>query len=310
MADAKKYHSPAFVESYKRIKPSLVAIVSKVSRNPEFPDILGTGFVVRKEGLILTNNHVVRAIPRLPRLKTSSEEEWPAYAVIFHNVEGVGMSYAAMSIKGAFAVSIDPPPMYGPRTPDVGFLRVPFKDLPEAELEESPHYEEGQEVGIAGFPMGTELLKAPGKLHQVNPTLRKGIIGAILPFPCKNPHALMLDILTQSGSSGSPVFNPETGKVIGVLYGGIEEPKVIDGGEHGILIYKNPTGISYAVPSHFFAELLRKIDKDNEWRKHDIGEIKSLNELLKEGLEKYQKGELKNGLVSVGANEVLFKRKT
>lgn len=294
------------IGTYKKIKPSVVAIVAKISKNPDFPDIIGTGFVVREEGLILTNNHVIDAIPRLPKLKDAKEDDWPAKVIIFNNLEGVGMQHVMMDVKGAFKVSIDPLPTYGGRNLDVGFLRVAVKDLPAVEVEESPIYEEGQEIAIAGFPMGTELLRAPGNLHQINMTLKRGVIGAILPFPCQNPHALLLDLLTQGGSSGSPVFNTENGKVIGVLYGGIEEPKAIGGGPNGLLVYKNPTGISYAVPSHYFANVLKKIDENQEWRNHDIGEVKSLKDIIKDGLDKYKSGEPRNEPIPVGQNEILF----
>ncbi|GAJ23629.1 unnamed protein product, partial [marine sediment metagenome] len=33
----------------------------------------------------------------------------------------------------------------------------------------------------------------------------------------------MINIMSQGGASGSPVFLPETGEVIGVLYGSLEE---------------------------------------------------------------------------------------
>jgi len=61
-----------FIKIYPTLKPSIVAIASKVFSNPEFPDIIGTGFVAREDGIIFTNNHVVQAISKLPRLKVAT----------------------------------------------------------------------------------------------------------------------------------------------------------------------------------------------------------------------------------------------
>ena len=50
-----------FSKIYQKIKPSIVAIASKVSRNPELPDIIGTGFIARSDGVIITNDHVIKS---------------------------------------------------------------------------------------------------------------------------------------------------------------------------------------------------------------------------------------------------------
>src|ERR1035437_9512661 len=58
----------SIVEAYKLVKPSIVAFVLKYipvfdkgAPPPHFPVILGTVFVVREDGVIATNAHVVRA---------------------------------------------------------------------------------------------------------------------------------------------------------------------------------------------------------------------------------------------------------
>src|SRR5260370_8790405 len=90
-------------------------------------------------------------------------------------------------------------------------------------------------------------LTAPGWIHQVTPTLQRGIISAVLPFTCTTPHAYAINVMVQGGASGSPVFLSESGEVIGVLYAGLNDPRVT------LLtpdLYTVPTNIRYVVPSH------------------------------------------------------------
>jgi hypothetical protein len=58
--------------------------------------------------------------------------------------------------------------------------------------------------------------------------------------------------MTQGGASGSPVFYPNTGKVAGVLYGGLFDLGFTNKKD----VYKVPTNISYVVPSHYIKRIL------------------------------------------------------
>jgi len=70
----------------------------------------------------------------------------------------------------------------------------------------------GREIGTAGFPMGTDALvffaegESLPRLRQVSTTLRRGIIASLLPYDFPNPHGFTIDVMTQGGASGSPVF--------------------------------------------------------------------------------------------------------
>jgi S1-C subfamily serine protease len=106
--------------------------------------------------------------------------------------------------------------------------------------------------------MGIRTLRAPGWLHQISPTLQRGIISAVLPFPCANPHALLLDCVVEGVSSGSPVFN-EAGDVIGMVYAGIPEQNVLRG-DSAALAYNTPTAHTLAVPGHLLRDIVDKFD--------------------------------------------------
>ncbi len=60
------------------------------------------------------------------------------------------------------------------------------------------------------------------------------------PFAGSRPHSFLVDITTHGGSSGSPVFSPEDGRVLGVVKG-------------------SPIGtpnLTYVVPSRFLLAVL------------------------------------------------------
>jgi len=60
-----------------------------------------------------------------------------------------------------------------------------------------------------------------------------------------------LDATAYPGNSGSPVYDPESAQVIGVV-----NQVLVKGTKEAAL--SNPSGIAYAVPSRYVADLLRK----------------------------------------------------
>ena len=61
-----------------------------------------------------------------------------------------------------------------------------------------------------------------------------------------------LDAIAYPGNSGSPLYDPRTGEVIGV----INKVLVKDTKESAL---SSPTGISYAIPIRFVIELLKGV---------------------------------------------------
>lgn len=249
-------------ETYKAVSRSIVAIAVKPQPNqswPGVPTIMGTGFVV-EDGLIATNDHVVRQAERLQEVAGTTDDEWPIIACLFYLLPN-GMCQIPMEVMGAFTVGKFETKgiYYGPKVPDLGFLHVKMKGLPTLEpATELQTVEPGIRIATAGFPMGTDALRAPGYIHQLTPTLQEGIVSAVLPFSGKAPHAFMLNLMCQGGASGSPIFLPHTPQVIGVLYAGLTEQYWLS--IQGVRVpYSVPTNFTYCVPTHLLRKAIENI---------------------------------------------------
>lgn len=193
--------------TYARIRKSIVAIVRKYEilnegdPKPEIPFILGTGFIV-DDGLIATNDHIVKIIDSQPKPPNVPQDEWPVMCIMFVEMNECDFAMIPLNILGKMVVTSHDPKgvWYGEKTPDLGFIRVKAKGLPILPLNTDWNIlQEGMELATAGFPMGRNTLTAPGYLHHFGPTLQTGVLSALLPFPRSRPHAFIINVVSQGG---------------------------------------------------------------------------------------------------------------
>lgn len=263
-----------FSKAYKELKPAIVAIVSRISQRPDFPDIIGTGFIAHEDGIIITNNHVIEAIKKLPKRKGAPDDEWPIRVMYLHDMPGKGIGELFFDVEAIATLGREKPVEgyhYGPDLPDIGFIYVKVKGLPTLEIEKSFDLEEGEDVYTAGYPLGTKTLRAPGWIHQINPVLQKGIVSAIQPFSCDKPHGILINVMSQGGVSGSPIFNPKTNKVTALLYGGIIDWKGIPLQNNVQLPYQNGTALTLAIPAYIVSDIFEMSLKELTDRKTGTG---------------------------------------
>lgn len=288
---------------YLEVKKSVVAIVSKVSSQPHFPNIVGTGFIINENGLVFTCDHVINAIEKLPRRQNAPREEWPAEVWMFHFEPDKGAVFVPMEIKGVIQTALFKAGgyYYGENLPDMGIIEVDFKGLPSLQISPEFNFKEGDLVALSGFPLGEETLLAPGWLHQLSPTLQTGVISAVLPHPCKHPHGILLDVMCKGGSSGSPVFDVSTGEVIAMVYAGLNEKKVMRG--QGMTVYENSTSLSLAITCNFIKQMQENINKEMKL-KEKIRDKKDFYPFIQEKIEKgdYELSLPKEPMLRVKAN--------
>jgi S1-C subfamily serine protease len=224
-------------DTLERIKPSIVGIGTfQQTRRPP-GKFVGTGFVVGDGRHAITNAHT---LPE--RLDTQRKE---------HLAVLVGKDKA--SVRKARIVQQD-------RTHDVALVSFEGRALPAMKLRSSGPVREGELYAFTGFPIGMVL--------GFKPVTHRGIVSAITPIAIpqlatgtldpkmirrlRNPYEVyQLDATAYPGNSGSPVYDPETGVVIGV----INKVFVKETKEAAI---ENPSGITYAIPIEHAIALMRK----------------------------------------------------
>lgn len=245
---------------YPEIKKSIVAFVPKYvhpldkEAGYRFPPILGTGFVIRDDGLVATNRHVVDSFTEAWRPEDAAPDDWGIEAMFLYPAEK-GIIDIRIPVTGIINLGSGKRP-YGPKTPDLSIVSIKAHDLSPMSMTSSRMILEGMEIATSGYPLGRRALDGPLGLHQVTPTLQKGIISAVLPFPSEKPYSFSVNIMSNSGGSGSPVFFADSGEVAGILFSVLSDVGFTRQNDEYII----PTSISYAVPYHYIGESLSKIE--------------------------------------------------
>jgi S1-C subfamily serine protease len=226
----------SLAETFESVRPSIVALGTRAAithqgKTPLFPTILGTGFVVDDRGIVLTNRHVAEALQRVPRHPQTGKSS--AFAIVHGQVEAsdgghsLGMNFVDIngySVPHTFSFDGD---FYGHPMPDLAFLQLNVRDVPALIIETEPNtLRIGLPIATAGFALGTTALVVYQRVNQITPLLRHGIVSSLYPFPCPSPHGFTVDIMTQGGESGSPIFLTDAPKVVGLLHAGFDNTNI------------------------------------------------------------------------------------
>jgi len=232
---------PAYADlpdTVARIKPALVVVGSY--RNTDSPRfrMRGSGFVVGDGSLVVTNFHV---------LPEAGENMANASLVV-----QVRRTDGDLSMRQATVMQVD-------KVHDLALLRFEGAPAPVMRIGDSNAAREGQAVAFMGFPIGGAL--------GFSPVTHRAMISSITPAAMPTPTARLLNEATirsvragpfsifqldgtaYPGNSGGPLFDPESGDVLGVV-----NMVFIKGSRESAL--SQPSGISYAIPSRFVQELL------------------------------------------------------
>ena len=147
---------------------------------------------------------------------------------------------------------------------DLCVLRLEGPRLPALPLASDHEVEAavGSAVAFIGFPIGGLLGFSPVVHHgiissHVSSIAPPPIAGQLTERSIASMRAgafeiLQLDATAYPGNSGGPLFNAESGNVVGVI-----SMVLVKGTRESAI--STPTGITYAVPTHHLAALLNKV---------------------------------------------------
>ncbi len=221
-----------------RVKPSIVGVGTYLAVRRPPAQLLGTGFVVGNGNHAATNHHVI---------DTELDREQREHLVVFIG-NGRAVEYRAARIAAADTEH------------DLAVLAFDGAALPALELGDAEQVREGIDIAFTGFPIGAVL--------GLYPVTHQGIVSAITPIAIpaassrqltadkiaalRDPYTvLQLDATAYPGNSGSPVFLPADGTVVGIV-----NRVFVKGRKEDVL--SDPSAITYAIPVRYLEPLINR----------------------------------------------------
>ncbi len=225
-----------------RAKPAVLLVGTYASTDSPRFTFRGTGFVVGDGNLAITNMHV------LPDPETLAGDA--ARELVVQAREAGGQ----WNRRAATVIARD-------RAHDLALLKFEGPSVVPLALAPRERAREGAEIAFMGFPLGGALGFSTVTHHGV----LAAITGIALPPPNAgglNERAIrqlregafdiyQLDATAYPGNSGGPVFDVASGEVVGII-----NMVLIKGSKETAL--SQPSGISYAIPAYFAAQLLNQ----------------------------------------------------
>jgi len=194
-SNAKPLGGDAFVRAFRTVRPSVVLFTMKIpSEDPkkkgQWDDAYGSGIVVASGAWgtqILTVEHVIHGARQLR-------------ATLREKIV-IGVRVVAVDVKK-----------------DLALVEASTPDVPVANLGSARGIEPGTAIGVAGFPV-PDAFQDEGL--GVATSVYAGRVSSV------RKDTLELDLAIIPGESGGPVFDAETGTVIGLAESRFEEEKAI-----------------------------------------------------------------------------------
>ncbi|WP_324779929.1 S1 family peptidase [Thiobacillus sedimenti] len=220
------------------VKPGVVGVGTIMPTGRPPASLQGTGFAVLDGHYVVSCAHIFS--------KPLDSEKMERYAVFI----GRGRQ---ISVRSATLVATD-------KAHDLAVLRVAGDPLPPLKLGDSDHAREGWQLYFTGYPIGA-ILGLNASTHRAGLAAIIPIFNPVAAASQLTPHAIKqagvayevfeLDAVAYPGNSGSPVWHPDTGEVLGVV-----NSVYVKGTRDAAL--SAPSGLTYAIPVKYVHRLLEE----------------------------------------------------
>ena len=231
-------------DAITKVKPAISVVgYYKSTNSPRFT-MRGSGFVVADQNvganLVITNAHV---------LYSGAEDSSGSELVV-----QVRDAKGGWQTRQAQVLEVD-------RLHDLALLRFSGEPVPGLRLKDSDTVREGQSLALMGFPIGGAL--------GFSPVTHRAVVSSITPIVLPAPTGqqlteksirslrdgsfdiFQLDGTAYPGNSGGPLFDVDTGEVVGII-----NMVFIKGTKESAM--SQPSGITYAIPANFVKQLLQR----------------------------------------------------
>lgn len=223
-------------ETIERVGPAVVVVGTHARLRQPAGDFRGTGFAVADGRHVITNAHVLsEALDDGERLGVFTGRGQQA------------------QFRAAEIVARDP-------EHDLALLRIAGDPLPALELGDADGVRAGERYAFTGYPIGTVLGLYPvthealvssitpiaipqGRAERLDPSVIRRLED---PYP-----VFQLDATAYPGNSGSPLYDPATGAVVGVV-------NMVFVKETKENVLSDPSGIAYAIPIRHARALIER----------------------------------------------------
>ena len=226
-------------DTLQAVKPAVVGVGTFNPTSSPRANLQGTGFAVLDGRTIVSCAHIFS--------KPLDSEKNETYAIFIGRDRQMG-------VRPARLIATD-------KSRDLALLKIEGEPLPVLKLGDSSHVREGTQLYFTGYPIGSVL--------GLNPSTHRAGLAAIIPIftpvaaavqlnartlkQANEPYEVFeLDAVAYPGNSGSPVWNPESGEVLGVV-----NSVYVKGAKEAAL--SAPSGISYAIPVKYVQRLLEQV---------------------------------------------------
>jgi S1-C subfamily serine protease len=223
-------------DTVARIKPSIVGVATFLPTRAPHVQFRGTGFVVGDGLTVVTNLHVLA--------KGVDTESGEVLGIL------VGQG-SELQFRRGRKIAED-------ESHDLAVMRIGGAPLPPLVVGDSDTVREGDELYMIGYPLGPVL----GLYTATHRALVAGIPPVYTPRPSASQvdlrllrkigapfRVFQLDANAYPGNSGSPLFDPASGAVLGVI-----NQVLLKSAKEGP---NHPSGITYAIPARYVRELVR-----------------------------------------------------